>query len=103
MNMLDDTVKPRVSFVVIADFLPHAVNGSKLQMVLFLASSVCGFLFVWNMLGGRGNRWIDLRQIYAEEMFGPSLGPVWRSKVKATRDKTAFLDPFGSLHAVYVW
>ena len=27
--------------------LPHAVNGSELRKVLFLAPSVCGFLFVY--------------------------------------------------------
>ena len=27
-----------------------------------------------------GNRWTDLRQIHGEDVFGPSLGRVWRSR-----------------------
>jgi len=26
------------------------------------------------------NRWTDLRQIHREDVFGPSLGPVWMSR-----------------------
>ena len=39
-----------------------------------------------------GNRWTDLRQIHTEDVFGPSLGQVWRSRSKAnnTRDQMAF-------------
>jgi len=38
------------------------------------------------------NRWTDLRQIHMEDMFGPSLRRVWksRSKVKVIKDKKAF-------------
>jgi len=36
------------------------------------------------------NRWTDLHQIHTEDVFGPSLGRVWRSrsKAKVTRNKT---------------
>jgi len=48
-----------------------------------------------------GNRSTDLRQIHTEDVFGTSLGRVWRSrsKVKVTRGKTAFFGPFGGLRA----
>jgi len=39
-------------YVVLAGYLgslPHAVNSSELQKVLFLAPSVCGFLFVYEI------------------------------------------------------
>jgi len=51
------------------------------------------------------NRWTDLRQIRTEEVFGPSLGRVWRSrsKVKRQGQKMAFFGLFGGLRAVYVW
>jgi len=41
-----------------------------------------------------GNRWIDLHQIHTEDMFGPSLERVWRSKIKVTRDKNGIFQPF---------
>jgi len=44
---------------------------------------------------------MDLRQIHMKDMFGPSLGRVWRSKVKVTGDtKKAFSGPFGGLRAL---
>ena len=49
----------------------------------FLVPSVCGFLCMRCL----GNRWTDLCQIHTEDVFGPTLGRVWRSKVKVTRDK----------------
>ena len=49
---------------------------SELRKVLFFALSVI-FLFVYENLG---NRWTDLRQIHREDVFGPSLGRVWRSR-----------------------
>jgi len=45
---------------------------------------------------------MDVCQIHPEDLFGPSLGRVLRSKVKVTRDKNGIFQPFGSLHAVYV-
>jgi len=30
-----------------------------------------------------GNRWTDLRQIHTEDVFGPSLGRVWRSRSRS--------------------
>jgi len=59
---------------------------SELRKVLFWASLVCSFFF---RLCTKyiGNRWTDLHQIHAEDVFGPSVGRVWRSKVKVTRDK----------------
>jgi len=37
---------------------------------------------------------MDLHQIHTEDMFGPSLGRIWRSKVKVTRDKNGIFRPF---------
>jgi len=90
--------------------LPHAVNGSKLRKVLFLAPSACGLLFVYEF------------EIYREPLngFAPNSHGrrVWSlartsSKVKVltltfklTRSpgtKTAFSGHFGGLRAVYVW
>jgi len=34
------------------------------------------WVFGWYL----GNRWTDLQQIHTEDMFGPSLGRVWRSR-----------------------
>jgi len=51
----------------------------ELRKVLFLAPSVCGFFVCMKYLR---NRWTDLRQIRTENMFGPSLGRVWRSRSK---------------------
>jgi len=45
------------------------------------------------------NRWTDFRQVLMEDEFGPSLGQVWRSKIKVTRDKNVIFGPFGGLHA----
>jgi len=51
------------------------------------------------------NRWTNLRRIHTEDMFGPSLGRVWRSrsKAKVTMDKNGIFGPYGRLRAVYVW
>jgi len=49
---------------------------SELRKVLFLALSVA-FCLCMKYLG---NRWTDLRQIHTEDVFGPSLGRVWRSR-----------------------
>jgi len=43
------------------------------------------FVCVWNILG-----WTDLRQIHTEDVFGPSLQWVWRSRSKVRDKKTAF-------------
>jgi len=65
--------------------------------------AVCDFFclcmkYLWNC-------WTDLHQIHSEDVFGPSLGRVWRSrsKVKVARDKNGIFGPFGGLHAVYAW
>jgi len=53
-----------------------------------------------------GNRWTDLRQIHMEDVFGSSLGWLWRSmlKVKVSINKNCIFRPFfGALRAVYVW
>jgi len=75
-------------------FLRHAVN--------------CGRFCFWRRQSGillvyLGNRWTDLRQIYTEDVLGPSLGRLWRStsKVKVTRNKSGIFGPFGGLRAVY--
>jgi len=53
---------------------------SEPRKVLFLAPSVlCVFCLCMKYLG---HRWTDFRQIHTEDEFGPSLGWVWRSKVK---------------------
>ena len=64
-------------------FLPHAVNCGR--FCFWHRQSVVFFVSVWNILG------TDLCQIHTEDMFGPSLGQVWRSRsrsnVKVTSDK----------------
>ena len=64
---------------ILTAFLPHAVNGSGLRKVLFLAPSICDFCLCMKYLG---NCWTDLRQIHTEDVFGPLHGRVWRSKVE---------------------
>ena len=51
------------------------------------------------------NRWTDLRQFHTEDVFGPSLGHVWRSrsKVKFTRDKNGIFGAFSGLREFYIW
>jgi len=78
--------------------LPHAVNCGRFcfwrrQSVLFC---LC--------MKYLGNRRTDLRQIHTEDVFGPSLGRVLRSrsKVKVTGTEMAFFGPLSGLRAVYV-
>ena len=52
---------------------------SELRNVLFLAPSVCSFLFVY------GNCWTDFCQIHTEDVFGLSLRRVWRSRSPGTK------------------
>jgi len=40
-----------------------------------------------------GNRWVDLCQIHTEDLFGPLLRQVLRSKVEVTMDKNALFTP----------
>jgi len=49
------------------------------------------------------NRWTDLCQICMEDLFGPSLGGVWRSKIKVTRDKSCIFRPIWWPAYVCVW
>jgi len=44
------------------------ITRSELRKALFLAPSVCGFLFVYEI---SRDRWTDLHQIYMEDVFGP--------------------------------
>jgi len=65
----------------ILELLPHA------SKVLFLDVSViifCYFacLFICLSLKYLGNGWTDLRQIYSEDVFGPSLRRVWMPRSK---------------------
>jgi len=80
-------------------FISHAVNCGRF---CFFAPSVCVFCLCTKYLG---NCWTDLRQIHLEEVFGPSIGRVWRSgsKVKVSRDKNGIFRPFGGLREVCVW
>ena len=56
-----------------------------------------------------GNRWTDLLQLHAEDVFGHSLGWFWssRSKVRGQghqgQKRHFSLGPFGGLRAVDVW
>jgi len=88
------TRQPNLALVYIA--------RSELRKVLFFAPSVCVFCLCTKYLG---NCWTDLRQIHLEEVFGPSIGRVWRSgsKVKVSRDKNGIFRPFGGLREVCVW
>jgi len=49
---------------------------------VFGAISLCFFCLCMKYLG---NRWTDLRQIHMEDVFGPSLGRVWRSRSPGTK------------------
>jgi len=73
-------------------------------MVLFLAPSLSGFVvFVYEISRERLN---ELHQIHTEDVFGPSMGRVLRSrsKVKVTMEKRAFSALLiGGLRAVYIW
>jgi len=74
----------------------------ELRKVLFLALTVT-FLFVYEISREPLNR---LRQIHREDVFGPSLGWVWRSRSKVKgqghQGQKRHFGPFGGLHAVYV-
>jgi len=65
---------------------------SELWKVLFWRHlSVCFCLcmkYLWNC-------WMDLSQIHMEDVFGPSVRWVWRSRSPGT--KNGFFGPFGSL------
>jgi len=66
---------------MLLQFLPHAVNCGRFcfwrrQSVVFC---LCMKYF--------GDRWTALRQIDREDMFGPSLGWVWRSLLKVKRQR----------------
>jgi len=53
---------------------------SELRQVLFLALfGAVTFFCVWTMKH-LGNRWMDLRHVHREDVFGSSLGRVWRSR-----------------------
>jgi len=75
---------------------------SELRKVLFFGA-VSLWVF-WLCMKYLGNRWTNLRQIHMEDVFGPSLGRIWRSwsKIKVTMDKNDIFLPFGGLRAVYV-
>jgi len=48
-----------------------------MRKVLFFRAVSLVFLFEYEIYR---ERWTDLRQIHKEDMFGPSLGQVWRSR-----------------------
>ena len=91
---LVDLLGLELSFVVTA--------RSEFRKVLFWRRRSVLFCLCMKYLG---NRWTDLRQIYTEDVFDPSVGRPWRSrsKVKVTGTKTIFFGTFGGLRAVYVW
>jgi len=74
---------------------------SELRKVLFLVSSVCGFLFVYEMSLEPLN---SLCQIHMEDVFFPCSdefeGQGQRSKAKVTRDKKQH---FSALSTACVW
>ena len=72
----------------------------EVRQVLFLAL----WLFC-SYMKYPGNRWMDLRQTHTEDVLGPSLGRVWRSRSKIRfqghqGQNTAFFGRFGGLSAV---
>jgi len=77
-------------------FLQHTVNCGR--FCFWCRQSV--FCLCMKYLG---NRWTNLRQIHTEDMLGPYLGQVWRSRSKSPGTKKAFFDLFGGLRVVYVW
>jgi len=70
--------------------LRFITTRSELRKALFLASSVCGFLSVYEISRELLN---GFAQIHTEDMFGPPLRWVWRSKIKVTRDKNVIFWP----------
>jgi len=80
------------------------VNGSELRKVLFLAPSVCVFLFVCEIsraLNGLApnSQGIRVWSVFRSEQFEDE---GQRPKVKVTRDKKrTFFGPFGGLRVVY--
>jgi len=76
-------------YVLLAAYLGsllHAVNSNELQRFCFWHRQSVVFCLSTKYLR---NHWKDLCQIHTEDVFGPSLGWVWRSrsKVKVTRNK----------------
>ena len=94
-----------ISFAVICflSYLPHAVNGCELQIVLFLAPSVYGFSFVYEISPEPLNGFApNSRGTRAWSLTHTSL----KVKVKGQGhqgQKLAFFGPFGGVHAVFVW
>jgi len=60
------------------------ITCSELWKVLFLAPSVCGFLFVYEISWGTAER---ICAKFTQKTFSPLLRRVCRSKVKVTIDK----------------
>jgi len=58
---------------------------------VFGAISLCFFVCVWNI---SENRWVDLRQIHMENMFGPSLWQVRGQRSRSPRTKNGLFCPF---------
>jgi len=46
---------------------------------------------------------MDLCQIHMDDVFGPSLGRVWRSRSRLSGTKKMFFWPFWRLGVVYIW
>ena len=57
---------------------------------VFGAVSLWGFCLCMKYLG---NRWTDLHQIHKEDVFGPSLGPVWRSTSRSPETCLLYTSP----------
>jgi len=84
-----------LSLYLVVSFLPHAVNCGRFR---FWRRQSVFCLCMKNL----GNRWTDLRQIHTEDVFGLSLGRVWKwgQRSRSPGTKTAFCGRFGGLRGL---
>ena len=81
-----------IQFYLHSQLSPHAVNGIELRKVLFLAPSVCGFLFVYEIYLEPLNGFApNSRGRYASSLAWKSLKvKVKVQKLRSPETKTAF-------------
>jgi len=78
--------------MLVADLCTHYHMQRTSEGSVFGAVGLCFFVCAWFI----SLEPLDLCQIYMEDVFGPSLGRVWRlwSKVKVTSVKNSIFRPF---------
>jgi len=85
--MLDLASVRRWHFGTARQWLPHAVNCGR-----FCFGAVCDFFCL--CMKYLRSCWTDLRQIYRKEVFGLSLGRVWRFKGQGHQGQKRHFWPF---------